>query len=177
MTSLCIYLYPRLQNSGMISIRKWLYKPRRDDKSLYRIYLYHCLQDSGMISIRKWLYKPRRDDLSLYLSVSLLAGLRDDQYQEVALQAAQGWQVALRQILVRILHIFIFFFSKNSYCCDSVYRVEWRTFANKFSGTWEHKRIEKSLSVCYPCSFHFNVASCLCWLNIRLHLLYLVYTD
>jgi hypothetical protein len=43
-----------------------------------------------MISIRKWLYKPRRDDKSLYLSVSLLAGLRDDQYQEVALQAAQG---------------------------------------------------------------------------------------
>jgi hypothetical protein len=48
------------------------------------------LQFEALISIRKWLYKPRRDDKSLYLSVSLLAGLRDDQYQEVALQAAQG---------------------------------------------------------------------------------------
>ncbi len=28
--------------------------------------------------------------IDLYLSVSVLAGLRDDQYQEVALQAAQG---------------------------------------------------------------------------------------
>ena len=35
MMMIMIMIMIMLQDSGMISIRKWLYKPRRDDKSLF----------------------------------------------------------------------------------------------------------------------------------------------